>query len=220
MTGKRWTVTPATTLCSVSQSRDFAHVVVGGRDVLKVVRVDGFTEVSNLRTNVKATHDNKTNDVEWGPGPLVVTGGTSGAVLLYDVDVRGSKQIRTWKDHERTVNKVAWHPDGNIFITGAQDGLVKLFDIRAVDTKPDTRDSSQVIHVSQSVFSTARNLHEVRDVQFSPVHTNYFAAAEDTGTVKVWDMRKSVPLRSITAHQGMVFAVDFHPMQADLIATA
>ena len=63
----------------------------------------------------------------------------------------------------------------------------------------------------------------MRDVQFHPFHPNYFATANDNGTIQVWDTRKNTEaLQVITAHQGLLLAIDWHPSEnsENLIASA
>ena len=66
---------------------------------------------------------------------------------------------------------------------------------------------------------------EVRDVQFHPFHSNYFASANDNGTIQLWDVRKvdrDAMRQVITAHQGLILAIDWHPSTKydNLIASA
>jgi hypothetical protein len=110
------------------------------------------------------------------------------------------------KDHKRTVNRVAWHPQhGHTLLSGSQDGTMRYWDVRDP--------SSQVI-----VFD-ARS-EAVRDVQFSPFYPNYFAAAFDNGAIQVWDLRRATSCeRSITAHRGPSLALEWHPHERDVIAS-
>jgi hypothetical protein len=72
---------------------------------------------------------------------------------------------------------------------------------------------------SQVVVFDARS-DAVRDVQFSPFYPNYFAAAFDNGAVQVWDIRRAASAeRSITAHRGPCLALEWHPLNRDVIAS-
>lgn len=60
----------------------------------------------------------------------------------------------------------------------------------------------------------------VRDVRASPFHPNKFAAAFENGIVQVWDMRKnSQPELKFTAHKGLVLSIDWHPTDANVLAS-
>ncbi|GMF14113.1 unnamed protein product [Phytophthora lilii] len=54
----------------------------------------------------------------------------------------------------------------------------------------------------------------------SPFHPNKFAAAFENGIVQVWDMRKnSQPELKFTAHKGLVLSIDWHPTDANVLAS-
>jgi WD40 repeat protein len=90
-------------------------------------------------------------------------------------------------------------------LSGSQDGTMKYWDLRdpnSLVASFDGRDDA------------------VRDVQFSPFYSNYFAAAFDSGNIQVWDIRKSASCeRTITAHRGPCLAIDWHPKDRDWLAS-
>ena len=52
----------------------------------------------------------------------------------------------------------------------------------------------------------------VREVQFSPTRGSEFAAAFENGHVQLWDLRRpDTPERTLSAHNGMVHTIDWHP---------
>jgi WD40 repeat protein len=62
---------------------------------------------------------------------LVVSGGSNGD--LYKLLVRESELVHPdnhIKYHDKTINKVNFHPTQNLLISGSQDGLIKLIDFR------------------------------------------------------------------------------------------
>ena len=57
-------------------------------------------------------------------------------------------------------------------------------------------------------------------MQFSPFYSNYFAAAFDSGMLQIWDIRRNAAFeRKITAHRGPALAVDWHPVDRNLLAS-
>lgn len=225
---------------SISASPDRRHLAVGGRDVFKIFSMDllggasaarGVFELSKNLRGKNSNQTSSTNDVKWNPLPecrnLVCTAATNGAVVVWHIDAASSRQDRVYNDHERTVNRVAWHPtDGPIFLSGSQDGAVKMFDHR-----------SKVGCVA--TFLGKSSTVPVRDVQFNPFASHTFAAAFDSGVVQLWDTRRinsaasppsalsassslssvAGPERSWVAHQGLVLGVDWHPADRGLLAT-
>ena len=66
-----------------------------------------------------------------------------------------AKQEHVFSEHNRTVNKVTFHPlEANYLLSGSQDGTMKLFDTRA--------------HEAVTVFVS--NALSVRDVALSLIH--------------------------------------------------
>nr|KAG5698058.1 hypothetical protein BaRGS_016706 [Batillaria attramentaria] len=81
------------------------------------------------------------------------------------------------------------------------------------------------INLSYSAADVAWNHNDdsVRDVQFCPPSHGYFsfAAAYDSGTVQMWDMRRpDKSERQFTAHNEPVFSLDWHPEDKNWLATA
>ncbi|KAL4138401.1 hypothetical protein PRIC2_001907 [Phytophthora ramorum] len=198
-------------LNALSTSPNNRLIAVGGRDVLKVVALEtsGFMEKRNLRVVGKPSLNFSTNDIRWHPQSdyLLATAATNGAVVIWNLEREGYKHVqeRVLNGHRRAVNRICWHTsDWNVLISGSQDGTVKLWDKRG-----------------GKVVSTYQPKSEsVRDVRASPFHPNKFAAAFENGIVQVWDMRKnSQPEIKFTAHKGLVLSIDWHPTDANVIAS-
>ncbi len=82
-------------------------------------------------------------------------------------------------EHSRAVNKLSFHSsDPDLFLSGSQDGTVKLWDMRSKSSAKMTFDCKS---------------ESVRDVSFTPVGGSpyLFAASFENGTVQLWDTRNS-----------------------------
>lgn len=185
---------------SLSPSRD--HVVVAGREVLKIVSFseETFSEVLNLRTGGRTNLNSSSVDVKWNQrqnSKYVATAATNGAVVIWNMGFEGQKLERVLTDHKRTVYRLSWHPDHEFtLLSGSQDGTMRIWDVR--EPKNHSR-----------LFES--RLQPVRDVQFSPKTGDYFVAAFEDGSIQVWDIRKtSCYERKITAHQGPVLCIRWH----------
>ncbi|KAI9922704.1 hypothetical protein PsorP6_000681 [Peronosclerospora sorghi] len=189
---------------SSSSSRSFATV-------LKVVALEasGFTEKRNLRVVGRPSLNFSTNDIRWHPhlDSVLATAATNGAVVIWNLERDGYKHVqeRVLHGHRRAVNRICWHTsDWNVLISGSQDGTVKLWDKRA----------------GKVVATYHPKSESVRDVRTSPFHATHFAAAFENGIVQVWDLRKHAqPLVKFTAHKGLVLSLDWHPTQANVLAS-
>lgn len=184
------------------------QVAVAGRSIFKIYGITekGFELSSNLRVvkNIVASF----NDVTWNQVDenIVATASPNGAVVTWNLNKPGlSKMDINYQDHRRTVNKVHFHcNDPWLLLSGSQDSI-KLFDLRQ----------------SEAVISYSDLSEPVRDLQFSPHKSNVFVSVQDSGYVQLYDIRKKDKFdQSFPAHNGPIFACDWHPDHADIVATA
>ncbi|XP_054161603.1 GATOR complex protein WDR24-like [Oppia nitens] len=189
---------------ALAVNRDANLVAVAGRTVFKIFEIndDHFTEAFNLRVGKNLNLNYSCNDVAWNEvdDHLLATAATNGAIVTWDLHKQTrSKLDLVFQHHKRTVNKVCFHPsEAYLLLSGSQDGLMKLFDLRCKE--------------ATSTFIS--NSESVRYVQFAPSQANYFnfASVQETGNVEIWDIRRSDrPEINFLAHGGPVFACDWHP---------
>lgn len=125
------------------------------------------------------------NDVAWSSidTNLLATAATNGVVSVWDLLKSGRhKQLLVYNEHERTAHTVTFHStEPHLLISGSQDGTIKCFDLR----------------IEKAVHTYFSNSESVRDVKFSPHHSNIFAAVSENGTVQLWDIKR---LFSYTIH--------------------
>eukprot|EP00794_Sanderia_malayensis_P011054 gene11054-12220_t len=208
---------PARTFCyrldvpvnTISTNKSFTQVVVGGRNVFKILDItdNGFNEKLNLRVG-RINLNFSITDVMWHhlDDNIIATAAGNGAVALWDLSLASkSKQEYVFTDHKRTVNKICFHPtDDSILLSGSQDGTINCFDIRKKC-------------VAVRFFGRADS---VRDVQFSPFERNWFAAACEGGCIQIWDRRRTDNfLWQFSGHSGPVFSMDWHPEDRSWLGT-
>ncbi|XP_052812838.1 GATOR complex protein WDR24-like isoform X1 [Mya arenaria] len=200
-------------ISAIAQNRDGTQVVVGGRTVFKIYNVedDCFEEKFNLRVGKHVNLNYCALDIAWNniDDNLLATGATNGAVVLWDLNKpTRCKQEHVFTEHKRTVNRVCFHESEHRFLLSAsQDGQMKLHDIRKKEV----------------VLNFTTGSTSVRDVQWCPSQINYFgfAAADEAGTLMIWDMRRPDKVeKQVTAHSGPVFAINWHPEDKNWLATA
>lgn len=129
------------------------------------------------------------------PGEMkLVTASGDHTAMLWDVTTE-IKQIDCYKAHVRSIKTVVFRPeDKAVFATGARDGAIMLWDIRAKHNKPDNcislahsigngnEKKSRRIPVSRASSITA--------LAFQDGNTLFSCAAGD-GFIKAWDLRKN-----------------------------
>ncbi|GAA5823041.1 hypothetical protein JCM3770_005710 [Rhodotorula araucariae] len=120
------------------------------------------------------------SDVRWGYGATsnkLATSFTNGAVVLWDLARESGSRLEQLKyEHDRAVNRVVFGGQtGNWLMSGGQDGLMKLWDIR------EARPANMVLKASSPV----------RHLSFSPSAAQPFTlvAACASGTLIRYDVR-------------------------------
>lgn len=103
------------------------------------------------------------------------------------------------------MNRVRWNPvTGHVLVSGSQDALVKVWDIRA----------------PQKSTLTLNCNHEVRDLQYAPQSADRIVVALESGALQLWDVRNpGKPEAQVVAHQGMILCALWHPDRAGILAT-
>uniref|UniRef100_A0A915KTS0 GATOR2 complex protein WDR24 n=1 Tax=Romanomermis culicivorax TaxID=13658 RepID=A0A915KTS0_ROMCU len=192
---------------ALSVNRHANRVVVAGRNLLKVYEIhnDGLKEENSIKPGKLPALNLSCQDVAWSllEDHVVASAATNGVVVVWNLDTQSKNKIeRTFSAHKRTVNKVSFHPsDVYCMISGSQDAKIKIYDLREKEPVLTGTDS-------------------IRDLQFSWHNSAIFAAADEGGNIKCWDLRTTErPSKTFTAHGGPVLSLDFHPTLKSWLAT-
>jgi len=106
-------------------------------------------------------------------GRVIVAGGDSGAVQVFDVNSRAI--LKTWREHKQPVWTTKWSPsDLTTLLTTSDDRTVKLWDLSE----------------TESTMTFTGHQDYVRTGAFLPGHnSNLFATGSYDQTVRIWDSR-------------------------------
>ena len=165
--------TPAASI-ALSPDENFLGVVGSHLFKVYIVKDNGeLDEYINLRSGKNQNLNYSSSDVEFCPTDekIIASASTNGSVIIWNITKTGRAKIANlFKDHDRTVNRVNFHPtEQNLVLSGSQDGQMKLFDYRR----------------NESVQTFSSNSESVRDIQFNPFITHSFAAGTDSCNVQV-----------------------------------
>ncbi|XP_071962071.1 GATOR2 complex protein WDR24-like isoform X2 [Antedon mediterranea] len=192
-------------------SGDKDHVVVAGRNVFKIFKVENnrFTEKMDLRVG-KINLNLSCTDVVWHPSQanILASCATNGAVLTWNLEnMRRSKQDKVLTDHSQTVNKVCFHPkEPDIMYSGSNDQTVRSFDLRQ-----PAETACVAVYKAQD---------RVRYVEYDPHHYFNFASATEAGNIMIWDSRRTDKyILQYTTHFGPTFGIAWHPDEKNKLAT-
>ena len=192
---------------------DGRRVIVAGRDYYAATLSSdppsaSLDDAQNLLANTRRHMNLSSNDVQWRPRhpSQVATGANNGDVILWDTEKKGDALFRTIKapSSARAVNRLSFNPEEpQQLLVASHERTVRMWDV-------DQRSQQ---------FTFATNA-EVRDVQWSPHNHHTFAAGLENGMTQIFDVRQAKRhLALFQAHQGPVYAVEWHPEERGVLAT-
>ncbi|XP_046813626.1 protein lethal(2)denticleless [Vespa crabro] len=177
--------------------------------ILALANEDGKIALQDI--SIKGNHDkplegtqahfNAIFDIAWMPGELkLVTASGDHTAKLWDVSRSEIKQIEYFHAHTRSVKTAVFrHQDKAVFATGARDGSIMIWDIRA--NHSDQPKADNCISNAHSSISSNNNRHRktlnhtsctqsITSLAFQDDFSLLSCAAGD-GVIKVWDLRKN-----------------------------
>jgi len=125
-------------------------------------------------------------------GQTAVTGGTGGAVCVWDV--AQGKLLRTFPEHPATVYDVAIATDAPRVLSGGRDGTALLWDL----------ESGQVIHRLSTGGAWVRSVAISADGQYGLV-------GDYDGRLHLWDLQVGRKLKQLPGNGQAVWSVAFAP---------
>ncbi|XP_008548924.1 protein lethal(2)denticleless [Microplitis demolitor] len=190
----------------------------GWEDTLALASEDGRialqdttvkSEEPHLSMEGTTAHYNAIFDINWMPGEMkLITASGDHSIKLWDVDEEKITLLNTFNCHDRCVKTAIFRPeDKSVFVSGARDGNIFFWDIRAKhphdNPKPDSgiynahgitkvattnNNNSRSRHRRRSLVSGDR-AQSITGLAFQDNNTLISCGAGD-GIIKIWDMRK------------------------------
>ncbi|KAI1159828.1 hypothetical protein F5B18DRAFT_635211 [Nemania serpens] len=215
----------------VDRSSDGRVAVLGGRHILKTIRIEGsdIKEGIDVRSAITSQFPNRSSeqlsikDVRlasyYGGDPTtVLTACANGKVFVYDitrVSMGLGMEVLQVSEGSRQINKLDFSPHrGSWMLAGDQDGVVRCFDIKA----PGPGRSGLSFRIIQALRG---NSDAVRDLKWAPKDGMMFACGTESGAILKWDIRKaSMPVLKINAHDAQrgISSISWHPDGDHLIS--
>ena len=121
------------------------------------------------------------------------------AMNFAQADLSGS----VFTDYAGAVATVAIHPDGQLLLAGADNGMIYLWQFA----------DRQLIGVCNG------DQGQVSNFAFS-ADGRWFASAGNNGAVGIWDLQSRQALQMLRGHRGGVNTVAFHPTHNHIVASA
>jgi hypothetical protein len=105
-----------------------------------------------------------------------------------------ASEVRRFEGHKKGAWGVAFSPDGRYALSGAGDGIVRLWEVAT----------------GREVRQFSGHNQPVDDVAFSPDGRQALTASND-GTVRLWDVQTGKEIRVLEAHAGEAYRGVFSP---------
>lgn len=150
-------------------------------------------------------HADKVSCIAWGDynNPVVLYSGS------WDHSIRSWDLSRECGvltlNGSKVVTSIASNPSAQMLATGHADHAVRLWDTRAS---------------GESVVKLTLSSHEkfVADVKWSRVNPNLLVSASHDRTLKIWDVRSTLPLHTLEGHEDKVLCVTWNHDYTQLIS--
>ncbi|XP_058804222.1 protein lethal(2)denticleless isoform X2 [Phymastichus coffea] len=151
---------------------------------------------------MKMAHSDAIFDIAWMPQEMkLITASGDHSARLWDVSQEEIKELQIFHAHTRSVKNVAFRPqDKAVFATGARDGAIMIWDIRATNSnRPDnsiyyahcTKLLSRIKQRRTPLNKFKHNrVQSITGLVFQDDYTLLSCSSGD-GLIKVWDLRKN-----------------------------
>ncbi|KAF9365013.1 Diphthine methyltransferase [Mortierella sp. NVP85] len=147
------------------------------------------------------------NRVQTSENPRIAVSLSNGDITVLDLDSASTlTETLTWHAHDLEAWIVGWnYHDTNVLYTGADDSLLKGWDIR--------------MDCSFATFTSRTHKMGVCSIQSNPHDEHIMATGSYDDTVLIWDTRSMRYPLSTTETGGGVWRLKWHPTRKDVLLT-
>ncbi|CAH0406758.1 unnamed protein product [Chilo suppressalis] len=191
--------------CRFSEAPGYEHILALANEDGRVAIQDTSTVTSARNLEGFQCHNNAVFDLAWRPGYMnFVTVSGDHTACLWDVAEGSPKRIQVFSNHTRSVKTAVFRPnEPTVFATGARDGHILIWDIRAnsqpsVILKPDNcllNCHSSFTPKTPGSHSKRPRIDNHRAISITGLvfqdDSTLISCGECDGNIKVWDLRKN-----------------------------
>jgi len=174
----------------------------------------------------------------------LASAGSDAEILLWNLE-NGDEPLATITGHEERVNRVVFHPQGQLLGSTSHDATWRLWDVEkkkeillqeghsrptyGIAFHPDgslvaTSDVGGIcrlwdLRTGRTIMPLVGHHKQVLCLDFHP-GGSLLATASDDNSVKLWDLRKRKCATNILAHHKLISEVKFEPIDGKFLMTA
>uniref|UniRef100_A0A3B4ADL6 Glutamate-rich WD repeat-containing protein 1 n=1 Tax=Periophthalmus magnuspinnatus TaxID=409849 RepID=A0A3B4ADL6_9GOBI len=172
-----------------------------------------------------SSHSKSVEDLQWSPTEATVFASCSvdQSIRVWDIRAPPNSMLSANEAHSSDINVISWNRSEPFLLSGGDDGLLKVWDLRQFKT-------------GRPVANFKQHSAPITSVEWSPIDSSVFAAAGADDVVSQWDLSvescdvgaqvdgvKGLPPQLLFLHQGQkeIKEVHWHPqLPGVLISTA
>ncbi|XP_046889112.1 glutamate-rich WD repeat-containing protein 1 [Hypomesus transpacificus] len=172
-----------------------------------------------------SSHSKSVEDLQWSPTEPTVFASCSvdQSIRVWDIRAPPNSMLSANEAHSSDVNVISWNRSEPFLLSGGDDGLLKVWDLRQFQS-------------GRPVANFKQHMAPVTSVEWNPVDSSVFAASGADDVVSQWDLSvescdvgaradgvKDLPPQLLFLHQGQteIKEIHWHPqLPGVMISTA
>ncbi|XP_039885849.1 glutamate-rich WD repeat-containing protein 1 [Simochromis diagramma] len=172
-----------------------------------------------------SSHTNSVEDLQWSPTEATVFASCSvdQSIRIWDIRAPPNSMLSANEAHSSDINVISWNRSEPFLLSGGDDGLLKVWDLRQFKT-------------GRPVANFKQHSAPITSVEWNPVDSSVFAASGADDIVSQWDLSvescdvgarveavRDLPPQLLFLHQGQseIKEIHWHPqMPGMMVSTA
>ncbi|XP_037532818.1 glutamate-rich WD repeat-containing protein 1 [Nematolebias whitei] len=172
-----------------------------------------------------SSHSKSVEDLQWSPTEATVFASCSvdQSIRIWDIRAPPNSMLSADEAHSSDVNVISWNRSEPFLLSGGDDGLLKVWDLRQFKT-------------GRPVANFKQHGGPITSVEWSPADSSVFAASGADDVISQWDLSvessdvgarvegvKDLPPQLLFLHQGQseIKEIHWHPqIPGAMISTA